>query len=1003
MVQPTAREWWDAASIWREHRESYPNWLVPHVEAISSLWKNTQQWADNAASESSSLFSLNPPTCVFVNYELLWRLRRALFPAYDYLAEVAWDETIARYSDWRTEQQSEKKVKVGVDDVSCEIGIRELDDAIVEVRLEQLRHARETGEFDRFERIRSEITESISCESGREPREHVRHFVTHQSILASLATWDDDAVSQMLSEWDTSSIPTWALRKGGLLIETGQRRQAEQLLNKTLEELRSATDEGTPESWSIESWVTHLLTVLDDSETLNAELVYVQDPGFSDERQERTTQDPAAAITQKAPTRRGEPQHDTQPRGLVNSNEEKSQRLKGALNWLRMRSCDPEELIQWVENNCSRGFDRTSVSETHGFDSRGWRITSELGGHVDPRLVPAYRALRLTEEAGLPLRSTGRYVLRSPVLNVFKKACRIAAENEVREAAGAILRLRNTDELEKWFSRRRVAIIPAEEIHRLFSIANISFRRLCENLDGLQSGTTELHAFVSASELLSRVAVRGAESELKQLLQFAISLPGRLIDSGRWPLVKHVAKIVRRTCDGLSTAALTELLPFLLKSPVPGSAGFGTLPHHIDWPDAVELWGERKDIDASAVTAACRNEIDELVQRLANIDAEEANKEERRCLVLRLVTLINRRVLDDKQEAAFAQALYAWTDSETELPSETGCYDSLVLLIQPEDARRERERFRMKYIKSDWPRDLSELRFLLESLSRTGPTVQASDPRRRSIRWSNRDLKVIADRCFAETERWCEGVTPESIQRDRFDILPGLVETPESKAREILQSLSQVIDQLLLARDEVESEQWEVVMACVARAEKAGLPMVRAYPKIATFEPGYEETLTREIVSLLSAVDEDRNSVGFFAFNHWTNQISDSRIPPIHQDAVSAIVAKLEGDYSASLLNALDAIRNLLDQLPGKEDAIKLLGQCDPSLKKWTGRLKYEELRFHRGAPPRMRDELPDLRASMTRLCVVVQQRDIVSQTTRDWLGGISIDSMPEIRRALES
>jgi len=212
-------EWISAALKWRKARRDYPGWAIPHPKAVESLWARTRGWAEHAMQKTSQIAALDEPRSVFVLWELLWRLRRAMFPLYDSLALTTFPRVLEQFELWRTAAE--------VHDISISsrhsetVTIKELDRAALELKLECLRHAREVGQFSRFDDIVKQLTTLLSRVDADRQRE-VNHFITYQKALAAIAQWDDIQLRNILAAWNTSSAPLWALRRAGLLAESGE-------------------------------------------------------------------------------------------------------------------------------------------------------------------------------------------------------------------------------------------------------------------------------------------------------------------------------------------------------------------------------------------------------------------------------------------------------------------------------------------------------------------------------------------------------------------------------------------------------------------------------------------------------------------------------------------------------------------------------------------------------------------------------------------------------------
>jgi hypothetical protein len=992
---PTAEQWLSAAIKWRENRAKYPGWMIPDVGAIEAIWRATNPWTNAAVEKDVALTSLDPPSRIVVLYELVWRVGRAIMPLDDRLAVGMLDKADSNYRDWRVNYiQDAVQFKPGGN--STTVPIAELDDGLLQLKLERLRHAREVGNPDRFKQIAAEIEEALSAIPA-DRRSDVTHFKTYQTTLEGLSTWQDNELGRLLTDWDTSGAPRWALRRAGLMIETGRIPEAEQILKRALEEVRAINDDGTPESWSVESWIVYSLQRLERFKEMRLTIPGLVQEGTSATgdrgKSENTSgdrdvsfRDPASRMPEKST-----------PNSQTQSDGKDLPGLRRRLGWLRRHGCDPEEILESLEEQGSCEYSRPPLKLTvHGFDLRRWtqRVAFDPSG-FEKRMVAAYRTLRLIEDAGQPLR-VGTVQLG----DLVAKAIRFLARCDVSEATGAVLRMRTKEFISDWFTRGRVATLPEPEARRLSKMAIRTVREYVGRPQSLAVDSIRFSQFSAGLELVSRTAARAEPTVLQELLAFAAALPVQLRVWERPHFDGAIEVLLKRICDALPNRALADAVPSLLASPVPGSPKFPVPPPQYDWTDPIQFLDGRLGVPRPEPGAEFDARVDEIIQRIMDLGASDAGAAERRYLILRLATLVDLGLFAPEWRTRLASALYVRRDTTTGFPSDTGCYDSVVLLASRVVEIDERALFRAKYVVAPWPSEAPALCSLLGSLARTGPIVGSNRAGRlRSINWSAKDLSEIAKRCREVVERQVgivQAANLTSLKEPLRNLFPG----DRERAEEIVGWVVQVLDDVLLQRDVLPAIAWNELLAAVETAERAGLPAFRVYPKLACFERRFYRHLVDGVVARLSSNDEKRVKDGLTCVNVWANQLADTRFPPIPHTVLHAIVGPLEGEYSGRLIHALDTIRNLLARVP-LPAAKYLLIRAEPAIAAWSNLLRYQVADFEHYQDERMREELPDLRQAMTRLCVAVKKRHLGSAAGTAWLESVSDDPMPEIRFAL--
>jgi hypothetical protein len=216
-----------------------------------------------------------------------------------------------------------------------------------------------------------------------------------------------------------------------------------------------------------------------------------------------------------------------------------------------------------------------------------------------------------------------------------------------------------------------------------------------------------------------------------------------------------------------------------------------------------------------------------------------------------------------------------------------------------------------------------------------------------------------------------------------------------------VESIADVMENVLLASGQVSKPVLDEVVAAVNDAVAVKLPIISVLPKLTKQAAEYEQLAANEIVWRISSLKEDHVREGLSALNHWANELERSDLQRIPSAVLSCVSGRLSDVYSEMTIHLLDTVRNLVARLPISQ-VEEMLTQCDLTLGDWARRLHYSNDLSYRDHSVRFREELPDLRAAMTKLCVNTSRRGLSYPWVNSWLREIQSDHMPEILRARE-
>ena len=502
--------------------------------------------------------------------------------------------------------------------------------------------------------------------------------------------------------------------------------------------------------------------------------------------------------------------------------EASQQQIRERLMKLADYGCNPSDYMEWLELATSpEPKATTGHRQREGFEIGN--VGTTISGGIEQQLSSAYEAMRFIEDAGLPLKMTLPGSTMTIAGNLFRNAARTIGYFAPHEAVGLVLRSRETKLVEEIFTRECLARLSMAQVN---SLADATIQAVREAVSHLGPPTKPVDAtdhfweeqFQVASEAVGRIGVRLPEDKVSLVFREMADLPQhpRIRDSlwRRDPL----AKCIRRLGNAIDKQSAQSLLPALLQLPVQGSA---ELPTKHDWYDPVSIVA---DFDWSRDTnwgAECDAQVDKIVARIA-----AARGEERSNLCHRAADLLCANLLSSEQIDTFTSSLYAHCD-EYGLPAETGCYDSLVLLLPPHANSDEHEMFRRKYLSAAMADDKS-----WRNLRRTNlPIQEFRSNKQRSIEWTQKDLSAI----LSLATKWLESIRPQQAEEVQSASKQFWLNrrwrrnSPAAKQAALCDWLA-TLENIILLNRQASTEQLDQADALIAQAQRDGWCVTQAVP-----------------------------------------------------------------------------------------------------------------------------------------------------------------------------
>ena len=800
-LSPDSHDWIDTAILWRSHRQEYKGWHVLYRKATDRLALYTEFWCNHFRSVPWNDWP--EAVSIFVLHELVWRWKTALRPLYDEVVFKVLDPQIKRFTDWRSGFTG-ATWEIRGKERQVALPAAELDDAYYALIQECFRHAREIGDDERFQRFLSELTMRHANVAPDVLNDRLS-YIRYQEVLKSLGSLKYVSARHQLETWNTSgSAPIWAIRRAGLCLECDLVALGKSILTATLSYLRSVPVSATLNvgDLSSEGITLYLLAMVCASE----------------ESTHRAAGSPTASAAPQSAAMDSNTASSEYANGLL---QEASQRqIRERLTRLADYGCNLSGHMEWLALASSPEPKATRGLHLHeGFDIGNIHRTMSDG--TEEQLSAAYSAMRFIEDAGLPLKMTLPGSTMTIAGDLFHKAVRTIGHFAPHEAVGLVLRSRDTKLVEIVLTRQCLVRLSESQVNSLAGATMQAVREAVLNLapptkpgDAIDHFWEE--QFKVATETVGRICVRLPEGKISDAFREMADLPQHpCIRDSLWRR-DILAKCIRRLGSATDRKSAQRLLPALLALPVQGSAA---LPTKHDWHDPASIVADfdwNGDITSDTELSA---QIDIIVGRIAT-----ARGDERSNLCHRAANLFCARLLSAEQSRTFTSSLFAHCD-EHGVPAETGCFDSLVLLLPRHKDCDEREIFRRKYL-STGVADSQSWHILRHTHI---PIQEFLSNKLRRIRWTQRDLSTI----LSLAEKWLESIgrrEPASGQWNSKDVWLSMMcakDSPAVKQAALCHCLA-TLENAILLNQQASARQRDQVEALIAHAHSNGWCVVQA-------------------------------------------------------------------------------------------------------------------------------------------------------------------------------
>ena len=769
----------------------------------------------------------------------------------------------------------------------------------------------------------------------------IQQHIFHEQCLWMLYDLNFEQLGLLLTDWQTqTSDPVWSMRKSAMLSEMGRDDEAEQLRQRTIEAIESMpTDVHSLVGQSLEGWA-----IL---------------PTYT----------------------------------WANRYE-----ISGRLEELAALKCDAVN----ERDAIARGIDRSERDDDPPAFDVGTRTVRDRFFTNYRELVAAYRAVRLSEVAGLPARVMAPHEIGDGVPPVrvptevaaafLKKAADKLVSSNQELAIRLALRACNSDRdstLGRTLTRTGVAALTTHQAETLAQSCINAIASAMPHSDNpmLQS------RFRVATEALSRMVARLRPDQVENIFDQALGLcqNPQLARGTEWTPIRH---LLHRSWESLPPNHRRSRAIELLNAPIAGQGGqtpFGE--YH--WPDPADVLIDKRD----ALERTAENEQ----QWKAAIDLLErslvGDLSVRRRASTRTFRLLESGQLTDAEMHRFAFAL--WAEKFTalgELPGGTALYDWGFLTAPEPSPGMAVGRFRDKWLSNDV--ELTSANTIEITIgSSNGLNHNPKDTKSRLWQIGNA-IKSLRENqqhfALSDSEKehvallvrtWADDKVPKQLLSETS------LESFRNGYRAQVRAIAQVLPTVTRVIDSPDPDVGEKIYDKLRQLTDLKIPAFDLCPTVAQLSPTrVEDVATLLRVGLASDI-EDLATSAASGVHLWLSESSvpDSNTPAPPDDLVREIGLAIAYRRRTSLSGCMQAARWIFDN--GTESNKEVIcGLATDGLRYLTTELSYD--RHHEGL-----EDIPLLRLLTTELAVAMaRDAQDPDPVVTEWVEAARGDPLPEVR-----
>jgi len=853
--------------LWREQRNSYPNWIVAPKGSRESLWlsmhiHNYGRQILNAPGP------ISPPSDITFLYELNWCFERMLCPILNDVVSH-YERVIARYNpypnvllDWKTEVTPDHHEYSRLD--WNILGPQWLD-----LNLSILRFYREEDVTDKWAEIDSRIERLIKQLS---PDQLARWH--YERCLKALFAFNIAGMKLQIASWPVNTaLPFWEAKRAGILAELGDVSEADRILEESLAAIRSKQQ---------------LVPVINDFTWVSQECHVMNLLHAVKE---------AKSIAEK---------------GKLLNNELR-QKFNERWNELKAFKCDQWNDLQLFDAELKApSVAYASATRKKEFDIGRESLTHQMGSDEDGPLL-GYNFLRYCEDIGLPFALS--------LLNIAETQAQHAAERIAAFSAAwalvTLLRIGKSNLADSFFNRESLARASVAQIDaRIDYYINVlrDVQPTISEVDPRRGGNFGMRIARVVPEILSRLCVKCSPDRRDKIF----SLLRELYENPEPFKYDRINHLVERLLGSWSAYEKCQRLRELLEMPIIGTA---TPIIKIHYPEPfIFLRMSKNQIQKSGSHAFNNSVIKSLLTKVASSSTE---KRSRACI--RLELLHRWGLLDDEQANLLGKVLWEQTVPNG-FPTNTSLYRWAFLTLPAPDGINVPSLFK-EYInnwsyaeidakkthgKNATPEGKKPVKMTCGEIAWCLDLIEATKRRNGGgiIDWSAEEAVVLLDKLIGWWNSGKDRIR-ESDEPGLFGSIPG-----EFRARyhNIVLILAEVIAPRLTAQTERVKER---LRGLIDELDKSGIQVTRARAACIPVFPEEREHVFKIIARNLTTSNKDcirDASQAVLTLLHIPNESTTVEV----QNLLSTIGQQIKWRRKESLVISLQIMRFVVKMMPDR-------------------------------------------------------------------------------------